>query len=231
MDLRRPGHHLTCKVLKMANCLQKHKNMHGYKLTIRWAAGHSGIAGNKRADTEAKKAASGKQSDIKHLPTYLRKPLFINPAALKRSHGDTLKKRWIADWTTSVRGKKMLHTDSTTPSTKFLRMISNLNLSWSKASRIAQLCLWHIPLNKYLYRFKRVDKANCPACGVDIESISHFLLNCPMYTHERWALAHQVRRMQKNMTMTTLLGELELAALLAKYIHMLRSNTLRCDLH
>ena len=218
-DLRRPGHHLAREVLKIANRLQKRKNMRGYKLTIRWAAGHSGIVGNERADTEAKKAASGKQSDIKHLPAYLRKPLLINPAALKRSHGDALKMRWKADWTTSVRGKKMLHTDSTTPSTKFLRTISSPNLSRNEASKIAQLRLGHIPLNEYLHRFKRVDKANCPACGADVESITHFLLNCPMYAHERWALARQVRSMRKNMTLATLLGEPELAAPLAKYIH------------
>jgi hypothetical protein len=73
--------------------MQKWKNICGYKLTIRWMAGHSGIVGNKRADSKAKKAASRKHSDIKHLPVYLRKPLPINPAALKRSHADTLKKR------------------------------------------------------------------------------------------------------------------------------------------
>jgi hypothetical protein len=189
LDLRRLGHHLACEVLKIANQMQKQKNMCGYKLTIRWMAGHSSIVGNERADNKAKKAASRKHSDIKHLPVYLRKPLPINPAALKRSHGDALKKRWKADWTASLRGKKMLCINNTIPSTKFLKTISNTNLSQSAASKIAQLHLWHILLNGYLYRFKRMDKASCPACGVDIESIAHYLLNCPMYMHKRWALA------------------------------------------
>ena len=91
--------------------------------------GHSRIMRNERVDSKAKKAASVKHSEIKHLPAYLRKPLLISPIALKRSHGNTLKKRWKADWSTSVRGKKMLHIDSSTPFSKFLKMISNMNLS------------------------------------------------------------------------------------------------------
>jgi hypothetical protein len=198
--------------------MQKRKNMRGYKLTIRWTAGHSGIMGNERADSKAKKAASRKHTENKHLPIYLRKPLPINPAALKRSHSDALKKRWKADWTALPRGKKMLCIDNTTPSTKFLKTISNTNLSRSAASKIVQLHLRHIPLNRYLYRFKRTDKASCPAYGADVESIAHYLLNCLMYAHERWALARQVKRLWKNMTLETLLGEPELAVLLAKYI-------------
>jgi hypothetical protein len=63
-----------------------------------------------------------------------------------------------------------------------------------------------------------MDKASCPACGADVESIAHYLLNCPMYVHKRWALAQQVKRLQKNMTLETLLGEPKLAVPLAKYI-------------
>jgi hypothetical protein len=174
---------------------------------------------NERADSEAKKAASGKHSEIKHLPAYLRKPLLISLVALKRSHGDALKKRWKTDWSTSARGKKTLRIDSSTPSSKFLKTISNTNLSRNAASKIAQLRLRHIPLNEHLHRFKTTDKANCPACGADVESVAHFLLKCPMYAHERWALARQVKRLQKNMTLETLLGEWELAAPLAKYIY------------
>ena len=148
-------------------------------------AGHSSIAGNKRVDSEAKKAVSGKNSNIKHLPTYLRKPLLINPIVLKRTYTDTLKKSWKTNWRTLARGKKVLHTDDSTPSSRFLNTISNPNLSQNEASKIAQLCLCHIPLNEYLFRFKRMEKANCPACGADAESITYFLLNCPMYAHER----------------------------------------------
>jgi len=145
------------RVPKNSEPIQKRKNMREYKLTIRWTAGYSGIVGNERADTETKKAVSGHNSDIKHLPACLRKLLLINPAALKRIHSDALKKRWKAVWSSSARGKKMLRIDNTTPSIKFLKTISNTNLSRDAASKIAQLRLWHIPLNGYLHRFKRTD--------------------------------------------------------------------------
>jgi len=78
------------------------------------------------------------------------------------------------------------------------------------ADRIAQLGLQHIPLNSYLHRFGRTDKANCPACGDDEKDIAHFLLSCPKYAYERWALAKQVEKRRKNMTIETLLVDPEL---------------------
>ena len=91
-DLRKPGHHLAREALRLANQMQKHKSKHKYKLTLRWSAGHVGIAGNEKADIEAKKAASDHSSQASLLPPYLRKPLFSNPSALRRNHNDKLKK-------------------------------------------------------------------------------------------------------------------------------------------
>jgi hypothetical protein len=76
----------------------------------------------------------------------------------------------------------------------------------------------HFPLNEYLHKIKRVDKANCPACGADDETITHFLLTCQAYAHERWALANQVRKIKKNLTVEVLMGEPTLAVPLANYI-------------
>jgi hypothetical protein len=55
-------------------------------------------------------------------------------------------------------------------------MISNPKLSREGVSRIAQLWLQHILLNGYLYRFQRMDKANCLACSHKKEMTTHFLL-------------------------------------------------------
>lgn len=108
--------------------------------------------------------------------------------------------------------------DSSTPSAKFLKTISNAKLSREAASRIAQLRLQHAPLNSYLFKFKRVDKANCPACGDEEESTTHFLLGCPVYAHERWPLAQLARKKRKALTLETLLGDPDFAIPLANFI-------------
>jgi hypothetical protein len=112
----------------------------------------------------------------------------------------------------------MMKIDESTPSTKFLKMISKDKFSREAASKIAQLWLRHIPLNSYLHRFKRADKANCLACGEDFETSSHFLLDCPSYAFKHWALERQVKRKKKIMTLEMLLGDLDLALPLANYI-------------
>ena len=180
--------------------------------------GHISIPGNEKADSKAKKAASGLSLINELLPPYLRKPLLINPSAVLRANNDTLNKEWSQDWCKTKRGKRMLKIDSTIPSAKLLKMLSNTKLSQVAASRLAQLRLQHFPLNKYLHRFKRTDKPNCPACGNDKETIAHFLLHYMKYAFERWALAQQVRKRKKELTIEILLGDPELALPLANYI-------------
>jgi len=108
--------------------------------------------------------------------------------------------------------------DSSTPSAKFLKTISNAKLLHKAASRIAQLCLQHALLNSYLFKFKRVDKANCPACSDKDESTTHFLLGCPVYAYERWPLVQLACKKQKALTLETLLGDPDFAIPLANFI-------------
>ena len=77
----------------------------------------------------------------------------------------------------------------------------------------------HIPLNSYLYKFKRADKTNCPAYSEDYETPPHFLLSCPTYAFKRWALERQVKKKKKSLTLEVLLGDPDLALLLANYIN------------
>ena len=197
-NMRSPGHHLAHEFLLLVNRMLKRSNKRKYGLTLRWMAGHCGIPGNEKVDREAKLAASGITSDTKTLPLYLRKPLLTNPAAAKRMLNDNLLNKWKTEWPQTTRGKKMKKIDKSTPSTKFLKTISKDKLSREAASRIAQLRIGHIPLNSYLYKFKRADKTNCPACGEDYEMPLHFLLSCPIYAFERWALERQVKKKKKN---------------------------------
>lgn len=216
--LRNPGHHIAREALQMANQVQKRRRKGNYKLTLRWTAGHEGIEGNEDVDREAKRAARGKSSDKKTLPFYLRKCLLINPAAVKQAHHKDQMKTWKEGWKASYRGKHATSLDESTPSKRFLKTISQEELGRIDASRIAQFRLEHAPVNQYLKRMKRVDSARCPACGDEEETAEHFMLRCPTYAHERWALAQQAKKIRKPMAMDTLLGIPEMAKAVAKYI-------------
>ena len=222
-NFRSPGHHIAREALQLAHQIQnknkKKKKKSKYALTLRWTAGHEGIEGNKIVDREAKRAAEGRTSDHSLLPPSLKKPLLTNPSAVKRAHNDTLQNECTNPWRQSERGRKMLKSDSTTPSRKFLEAISTSEITRSSASLISQLRLTHIPLNGYLKRFKRTDSARCPACGADEETITHFLLLCPSYAHERWALARQAKKKKKVMSLDVLLGDSSLVIPLANYIN------------
>ena len=81
----------------------------------------------------------------------------------------------------------------------------------------AQLAISHVPLNAYLHKFKLVDKPQCPACGADNEDVEHFLLKCPAYAHERWALSQSTKKKQL-LTMESLFGDRDLTIPLANFV-------------
>ncbi|SRR6266851_4388350 len=68
------------------------------------------------------------------------------------------------------------------------------------ASLIFQLRTGHAPLNDYLHRFMKVDSPRCPACGTERETAEHFILRCPKYAHERWALTRNVQASTPKLT-------------------------------
>jgi len=218
-NLRSPGHHLAREALRLAHQISYRKRKTKYALTIRWTAGHEGIEGNKAIDQEAKKAAEGFTSDLLRLPSYLRKPLLMNPSAVKRAHNDCLKHKWTTTWQKSDKVRKMHQINSSTPSNKFLNAISLDKITRSTASLISQLRLTHTPLNSYLKRFKRIDSTRCPACRADKETIEHFLLFCLVYAYERWALACQVKKQRKTISIISLLGDPKLVIPLGNFIN------------
>ena len=137
---------------------------------------------------------------------------------VKRAHHDKLKSIWAKDWKASERGKRAANIDPSAPSKKFLNTLSHTDLSREAASHIAQFRLTHAPVNSYLKCIKKVDNARCPACGAVEETIKHFLLHCPCYAYERWALAQQANKQCKRLSLETLLGTPDMAIPLANYI-------------
>ena len=218
-NLRNPAHHAAREALRLGNRLQKRTKGKRYTLTLRWTAGHVGIPGNELADAAAKRAAGGHSSEQSSLPSSLKRTLTTNPSAITSNTKTALKRKWVKLWKRSFRSRKMIKIDNKTPSAHFLRIISNANLSRRSASLVTQIILEHIPLNEYLKRFKLVDNARCPACGCGAETVRHFVLECPIYAHERWILEKWCRKRNKALMLENLLDNEEAIAPLTNYIH------------
>jgi hypothetical protein len=74
----------------------KHPNT---RVTVKWAPGHVGIAGNKRADVEAKKAVQDQDSSAKRgLSPHIRSTLPWSHSAMKQhlvaELKDTVHRKW-----------------------------------------------------------------------------------------------------------------------------------------
>jgi hypothetical protein len=134
---------------------------------------------------------------------------------VKQKHKERLKDTWVKRWREFPRGKRIYAMDNATPSQKFIQAISNPKLLRRSASAIAQLRISHAPLNSYLTCFCKVSSAHCPACGKRNETVEHFLLHCPSFAHERWALK---RKIGDKLKLATLLANEKAVLPLANYI-------------
>ena len=193
--LTNPGHHLTAEALKIAEHLENRSSSTWYNLIIRWTAGHVGIKGNENADKEAKRAAQGLSSERKDLPKSLRGKIKHSVSGLRQKNNKKLNEIWKNQWQSLKRFKRLQAKDTIPPaSQKYLTLTSDHRISRNMASTIFQLRVGHVPLNKYLHWFKKVDHVRCPACGDQVERVEHFLIHCPKYAHERWPLLQKLKR-------------------------------------
>ena len=129
----------------------------------------------------------GQSSVAKSLPALLRKRLPLSLSALWQSHSDKLKKRWRCRWKSSERKNLLRTIDNSTPSKKYLHLISGLDQCQSFL--LFQLRSGHITLNHHLFHIRKSKMPSCPLCqGITIETVKHFLLDCPHYRRERHEL-------------------------------------------
>lgn len=70
--------------------IELHRSHPTSQITISWIPGHTGVEGNERADEEAKKAATGRLSFCRNLPTQLHKPLPRSQIATIRTYKNEL---------------------------------------------------------------------------------------------------------------------------------------------
>lgn len=172
-----PGHYLTDHLNRqMMRVFKRHPQL---QLKICWIPGHRDVAGNEAVDVEAKKAVTEGSSSDNHLPVLFRskKPLPISKSAAKQEYAARLKVRSKTMISKSPRYASICRIDDSVPSNKYQKLVRKL--SRPQASLIAQLRMGHAPLNKHLHRLKCARSPICDECGMEEETVIHYLVMCP----------------------------------------------------
>src|SRR5438046_7543389 len=105
----------------------------------------------------------------------------------------------------------MNHTPNTPPGPKLYGALQQRNhVVW-----ITRLRTGHCHLNEYLHRFNIIETPECE-CGVEKETVDHYLLNCELYDEERHELRKKVR--VQGMRSSTLLGDSQIIKKTVEYI-------------
>ncbi|MBW0490173.1 hypothetical protein O181_029888 [Austropuccinia psidii MF-1] len=142
---------------------------------LTWCPGHTGIEGNEKADSEAKKAASN--------PSTQRQPIPPSKAKIKQR---ILNENKPAHFTPEER--KRLRVRSCPR--KFNKALNSQEKAVT--STINQLRSEHVVLNKYLHRIGVRGDPLCDVCN-QIESVRHFLSHCRRYKTQRKKMKTDLR--------------------------------------
>jgi ribonuclease HI len=191
-----PGHHIFDALHD--NIEELRKKHIGICITIQWIPGHKGVEGNELADEQAKKAITEGSSNVAKLPRALKKALPHSKSAVKCAYGEKLKRNAQKAWQKSPQYKQMKSIDPTTPSRKYIDLITDL--PWKIASILSQLRTGHAPLAKYLHHIGKIDSPLCPGCQQSEETVQHLLLHCTAHQAARQALCNSTGGRDINIT-------------------------------
>jgi hypothetical protein len=133
------GHYLAEHIVSAASKIQKTNGRANFLLTLRWTAGHINIGSNELADKEAKRASEGETSDLKALLKLLRKPLKYNKSTVNQVYKMKIKTAWHKDWQRSPHTQRTKLIDPSLLSNKFLKLISDSDISRKGVSWLYQI--------------------------------------------------------------------------------------------
>ena len=142
---------------------------HNTKVVLQWIPAHTGIPGNERADSLAKRGASLPQPEV---------PVAYSTCCQMIKSNS--KEEWLNSWSSGMTGRVM-HRHMTKP---LLKDPINV-LRRGDQSLIFQLRTQHVPLNCHLNRIGVQQSAACPLCDYPSETVEHHLFYCRKLTDLR----------------------------------------------
>ena len=174
--------------------VQRHLVNFAGRVALQWIPSHCGIDGNEVADMCAKMGHDNTMSVRSSLS-------YEELLSVLRGR---FASYWVATWHDRVR---------TTGRGTFLRDILPVPCLWpclSGASRrvqcvISRLRIGHVGVQSHLFRFNLSDSPLCGHCRVP-ETVSHFLLDCPLFAAVRLALRDVLVTLRLGFTLPHVLG-------------------------
>ncbi|RFU26788.1 hypothetical protein B7463_g9554, partial [Scytalidium lignicola] len=177
-SLRRPhqqsGQYIIQEIIQITAGLRAE----GTKITLRWVPAHEGVHGNELAHKYAQKSTT-RGNEVGDELT-----LRLKSQALRAGQGRILKlcerlfKRTCSGMFTRTIDKAL-------PQQHIAKVYSTLNSQ--DAAIVIQLRTGHLALNGPMARIHRAESARCQ-CGVEEETVRHFVFQCPQWTEQRQAL-------------------------------------------
>ena len=172
-----PDHYLH--VIKKINENISSLESKGWNLEIVWTPGHSEVQGNDVADRLAKEAAM----EAKELG---EETSIVTVQDIKRHARVSIRYKWQQRWDIGESGRDFYLCKP------FLK--SNPRLDYPNIKlyeKMLQLRTGYSKLNDYRHKLGQVETRYCE-CG-QIETVQHYLLECPLYDEARYTLLKRLR--------------------------------------
>lgn len=167
------------------------------RLKMQWTPGDEGIEGNKKCDLEAKRAAEGEHRNRRINTTLLENGLPNSKPATRQHLKRKAKREYENDFRRLPRYERVARFDPKAPASNFKNISAKLNRQ--QASILMQLRTGHVPpfvppVQAYLHRFNLAETPTCPSCGIEPETVTHYLLYCESHNAHRRRLRRTLGR-------------------------------------
>jgi len=190
------GQYIIRSILQSLDKLQTQRP--SLKFRIEWVPGHTDIAGNEKADEEAKRAAP-EQIEGEEEPPPRHKLKSAQITKINDDINTAARKAWNSGKMNAQEHRRITRPQRFKTGTQLYG-----GLPRKQIANLVRLRTGHCRLNSYLHRHNIIEDPECE-CGRGAETVKHFLLLCKKYEEPRNELRKRVG--WRNMRTGNLLGD------------------------